>query len=49
MNDILFGVSPRDPAVIAGAVAVLITVAFAANYLPARHAARADPASSLRT
>ena len=49
MNDMLFGVSPRDPAVMAGAAAVLIAVAFAANYLPARRAAGADPVASLRT
>ena len=48
MGDILFGVNPRDPAVLAMAAALLLGTALAANGLPARRAARIDPMRSLR-
>ncbi len=44
----LFDVHPGDPAVFLAAVAVLAAVAAGACYLPARRAARVDPAESLR-
>ncbi len=47
--DLLFGVSPNDPAIIAAATIVLLMLAIAANWLPARRAARVDPMRSLRT
>jgi putative ABC transport system permease protein len=45
---LLFGVSPHDPATLAAAVAVLTGAALLACALPARRAARIDPAQALR-
>jgi predicted permease len=44
----LFGVQPYDPAALGGATALLLTMAFAAAYLPARRASRIDPLTALR-
>jgi ABC-type lipoprotein release transport system permease subunit len=44
----LFGVSAWDARVIAGAIAVVITVSVAATLQPALRAARVDPAVALR-
>jgi ABC-type antimicrobial peptide transport system permease subunit len=44
----LFGLTPTDPLTIAGAIAVLSTVAALAAYLPARRAAHLDPMEALR-
>jgi ABC-type antimicrobial peptide transport system permease subunit len=44
----LFGVSPHDPATLAGVILVLTTVAAIAAYLPARSAMRVDPMHSIR-
>ncbi len=44
----LFGVSVTDPATLAGATIVLLGTATLASWLPARRAARVDPAQALR-
>lgn len=46
---LLFEVSPTDPAVLALAAALLLVVAIAASWLPARRAAVVDVAATLRT
>jgi ABC-type antimicrobial peptide transport system permease subunit len=46
---LLFEVNPTDPAVLAGAALVLMAVAAAASWLPARRAAALDPARILRS
>jgi ABC-type antimicrobial peptide transport system permease subunit len=45
---LLFSVSPRDPLVFGGVVAVLLAVAMMASAVPALRAARVDPARALR-
>ena len=44
----LYGVTPIDPAAIAAAVSVLLTVAAIAGLVPARRAARMNPTTALR-
>ncbi len=44
----LFGVSPRDWIALAGSSALMLLVALAAGLVPARRAARTDPALTLR-
>jgi len=44
----LYGVTPHDPLALVAAVAVLVTVAVCAAWLPARRAARIDPMVALR-
>ena len=48
LRSLLFGVRPTDPVALAGAALVLFATAAAAAYLPARRAARVDPAATLR-
>jgi putative ABC transport system permease protein len=48
MRSLLFEVSPHDPLTFAGVAIVLLVVAFTACYIPARRAARTDPATALR-
>jgi len=44
----LFGLSPRDPGTLVGAVLVIAVVTLLAAYFPARRAARIDPIVALR-
>ena len=48
MSSLLYGVSPMDPMAFLGASLVWILIAMLASYIPARRAARVDPAISLR-
>jgi putative ABC transport system permease protein len=43
VDSLLFGLEPRDPLTLAGAVAVLVAVAAAASWWPARRASRINP------
>ncbi|HVT57969.1 MAG TPA: ABC transporter permease [Thermoanaerobaculia bacterium] len=49
IRSLLFGVGAADPAALAGATLLLLAVALAAAYVPARRAAALDPTSALRT
>jgi predicted permease len=48
LQDLLFGISPRNPVILTAAAVVLIVAAITANWIPARRAARLDPVQSLR-
>jgi ABC-type antimicrobial peptide transport system permease subunit len=48
IESLLYGLAPRDPVTVAGAVAVLIVVGALAGWAPAARAARVDPVRVLR-
>lgn len=48
VGSFLYGISPRDPTVFVGVPALLVVVAVAASYFPARRAAKVDPIVALR-
>ena len=48
MSTLLFGVKPLDPAAFTASAAVLLAVALAACWFPARRASRVDPLVALR-
>ena len=48
LRALLFGVSTNDPATLAGATLLLAAIAALASWVPARRAARIDPADALR-
>jgi putative ABC transport system permease protein len=49
VRTLMYGLAPRDPPTLVGAVVVLVGVAFLAAWLPARRAARLDPMSVVRS
>ena len=48
VGPLLFGVSPRDPVVLAGVATILVAVAVLASVLPAWRASQVDPSVALR-
>jgi putative ABC transport system permease protein len=48
MGRLLFGVTARDPLAFGAGAAVLLVVAVAASYIPARRATRLEPVTALR-
>ena len=48
VSSLLYGLAPRDRGRSCGAVVVLATIGALAGWLPARRAARIDPARVLR-
>jgi putative ABC transport system permease protein len=49
VGSLLFGVEARDPATLAAAAVVLVSVGLFAGWLPARSVSRLDPTTALRT
>jgi putative ABC transport system permease protein len=48
LSTLLFGVTATDPATYAAVAVVLVVVAMAATFLPARRATKIDPITALR-
>jgi putative ABC transport system permease protein len=48
MAGLLFGIAPRDPVTFAIGAALLLSIALAASYVPARRASRVEPVTALR-
>ena len=48
IESLLFGVKLGDPGALAAAIAILLSAAFAAAFLPARKASKTDPMAALR-
>jgi ABC-type antimicrobial peptide transport system permease subunit len=48
VKSMLYGIQPNDPLTIAGGVSILLVVALAASWIPARRAAAVQPMEALR-
>ncbi len=48
VKSMLYGIEPWDPATLAGGVLILLAVALAASWIPARRAAGVQPMEALR-
>jgi predicted permease len=48
VKSMLYGIQPYDPTTLAGGVLILMAVALAASWIPARRAARVQPMQALR-
>jgi len=48
VGTLIYGLEPRDPVTLLGAVVALAVIAGLAAWLPARRAVRIDPAAVLR-
>jgi ABC-type antimicrobial peptide transport system permease subunit len=48
LRSLLYDVSPTDPMILIGTCGVLLLVAAAASWIPARRAAAVDPSEALR-
>jgi ABC-type lipoprotein release transport system permease subunit len=48
VKSMLYGIQPWDPPTMLGGVVVLVAVALAASWIPARRAARVQPMDALR-
>jgi putative ABC transport system permease protein len=48
LQGLLFGVTPRDPAILVAVTAVVTIATLAACYIPVRRAVRVDPMVALR-
>ena len=48
LQEMLYGVSPHDPLTFAAVVALMLSMALLASYIPARRATRIDPMTALR-
>jgi putative ABC transport system permease protein len=49
LESLLYEVEPRDPLALAVIAVVLVAVALAASYVPARRASRVDPFEAFRS
>lgn len=49
LKSMLYDVTPADPVVLTVVVGILLAVALAASYMPARRAAHVDPLTALRS
>ena len=48
MENLLYGISPSDPATLVGVVALLLGAAWLASYVPAKRTSRIDPILTMK-